>query len=44
MKKLSLIFFLLLALTVFSAQKSGIAKYDNLQYANGKTVVYLKKL
>ena len=40
MKKLSLIFFLLLALTVFSAQKSGIAKYDNLQYAKGKTVVY----
>ena len=40
MKKLSLLLFLLLALTVFSAQKSGIAKYDNLQYAKGKTVIY----
>lgn len=40
MKKISLILFLLLALTVFSAQKSGIAKYDNLQYAKGKTVIY----
>ena len=40
MKKLTLILFLLLAFTVFTAQKSGIAKYDNLQYAKGKTVVY----
>ena len=40
MKKLTLILFLLLALSVFAAQKSGIAKYDNLQYAKGKTVVY----
>ena len=40
MKKLSLILFLLLALSVFSAQKSGIAKYDSLQYSKGKTVIY----
>ena len=40
MKKLSLILFLILTLTVFSAQKSGIAKYDNLQYTKGKTISY----
>ena len=40
MKKLSLILFLLLALSVFSAQKSGIAKYDSLQYSKRKTVIY----
>lgn len=42
MKKFSLILsiFLLFTLTVFSAQKSGIAKYDNLQYTKGKTISY----
>lgn len=40
MKKTITAMFLFLTLMAFSAQKSGIAKYDNLQYSDGKTIIF----
>lgn len=43
MKKTITAMFLFLTLMAFSAQKSGIAKYDNLKYSAGKTITFFDR-
>ena len=43
MKKLLCIFILLLSVTTFALQKSGIKEYDDLDLTKGEIVLYMDK-